>query len=70
MAEPLKPPSLSDIVQPPTPVFLRALARKADWGGDDVPLPQRAEQAVRLVFHRDTHPYSVYLVHSENDLRR
>jgi hypothetical protein len=64
------PPSLSDIVQPPTPVYLRKLDRKTDWGSDDVPSEVRAEDVVRLVFHRNTHPYSVYLVGSDEDLRR
>jgi hypothetical protein len=70
MDAPQKPPSLSDIVQPPTPVYLRKLDRKADWGSEDVPPELRAEDVVRLVFHRHTHPYSVYLVRSDEDLRR
>ena len=70
MAEQPKPPSLADIVQPPAAVYLRKLDRKTDWGSDETPLEERAEDVVRLVFHRDTHPYSVYLVGSDDDLRR
>src|SRR3954451_16597244 len=70
MAEPPRAPSLSDIVQPPKPVYLRKLDRKADWGSDDLPPAQRVEDAVRLVFHRETHPYSVDLVRTDEDLHR
>jgi len=70
MAEPPRAPSLSDIVMPHKPVYLRKLDRKADWGNDELPPAQRIEDAVRLVFHRDTHPYSVYLVRTDEDLRR
>jgi hypothetical protein len=65
-----RPPSLTDIVQPPTPVYLRKLARKTDWGSEDADPEARAEDVVRLVFPRDSHPYSVYLVRSDEELRR
>jgi hypothetical protein len=70
MAEQLKPPALADIVQPPGPVYLRKLDRKADWGSDETPPEQRVIDVVRLVFRPDTFPYSVYLVRSDEDLQR
>jgi hypothetical protein len=70
MAEQPKPPSLADIVQPPASVYLRKLDRKTDWGSAETPPEERAEDVVRLVFHHDTHPYSVYLVGSDEDLQR
>jgi len=70
MAEQPKPPSLADIVQPPAVVYLRKLDRKTDWGNSETPPEERAEDVVHLVFHRDTHPYSVYLVANDEDLHR
>ena len=37
MAEQSKPPALADLVQPPGPVYLRKLDRRADWGSDETP---------------------------------
>jgi hypothetical protein len=70
MAVPPTPPALADIVQPSSPVYLRKLDRKADWGSDETPQAERATDAVRLVFDPRTYPYSVYRVQSDEDLRR
>src|SRR5437763_14583240 len=70
MAELPKPPSLADIVQPPGPVFLRKLDRRADWGDDETPPEERIADIVRLVFHPNTYPYSVYLVQTDAELHR
>jgi hypothetical protein len=70
MAEQPQPPSLADIVQPPIAVYLRKLDRKTDWGSDETPPEARAKDAVHLVFHPDSRPYSVYLIRSDEDLHR
>jgi hypothetical protein len=70
MAGQPQPPRLADFVQPPTAVYLRKLDRKTDWGSDETPQQERVQDVVRLVFHPDTHPYSVYLVQSDEDLHR
>src|SRR5438552_3992821 len=70
MAVPPTPTALADIVGPSSPVYLRSLDRKADWGSDETPQAERATDAVRLVFDPRTHPYSVYLLQSDEDLRR
>lgn len=70
MAEKPQPPSLADIVQPPMAVYLRKLDRKTDWGSEETPPEERAEDVVRLVFQPDSNSYSVYLVRSDEDLHR
>jgi hypothetical protein len=68
--QPPQPPALADIVQPPRPVFLRKIGRKSDWGSDETPPEERATDVVELVFNRKAHPFSVYLVGSNQDLHR
>ncbi len=70
MAEPPKPPTLADLVQPPGPVFLRKMNKKTDWGSDETPPDERVSDIIDLVFNRRTYPYSVYLVRSDEELRR
>lgn len=70
MAEPPKPPALADLTEPVGPVFLRKMNRKIDWGSDDTPAAERAADIIGLVFDRKTHPFSVYLVGSDQDLHR
>lgn len=70
MPEQPKPPAIVDIVQPPSPVFLRKLDKKSDWGNADLAPDQRVSDVVDLVFERGSYPYSVYLVKTDEDLHR
>src|SRR3954465_4989239 len=70
MAELLKPPALADLVQPSGPVFLRKMNKKTDWGSDETPPDERVSDIIDVVFNRKTHPFSVYLVQSDEELHR
>ena len=70
MAEQPRPPTLADLIQPPGPIYLRKLNKKTDWGSDETPPDERVSDIIHLVFNRVTYPYSVYLVRTDEELRR
>ena len=70
MGEPPKPPALAGLARPSGPVFLREMNRKTDWGSDESPPDERVSDIIDLVFNRKTYPYSVYLVRTDEELRR
>ena len=70
MAEPPKPPTLTDLAQPSGPVFLRKINKKTDWGSDETPPDERVSDILNLVFNRKSSPYSVYLVGTDEELHR
>ena len=67
------PPTLAEDVKLPTPLFLRKLRRRQDWGDDETPLEQRAADLVKVMWRCEPHPespFSVYLVHTDEDFQR
>lgn len=53
------------------PAFLRKLRRKNDWGGPDDGLDTRSELAANKVFQgEESDGFSVYLIRTDEDLRR
>lgn len=70
MAVPL---TLAGDVKLPTPLFLRKLRRRQDWGSDETPLEERAADLVKVMWKCEPHPespFSVYLVQTDEDFQR
>jgi hypothetical protein len=68
-----EPPTLAADVRLPTPVFLRKLRRRQDWGSDQTPNAERAADLVKVMWKCEPHtesPFSVYLVNSDEDFQR
>src|SRR3954464_6277383 len=66
-------PTLSANVKLPTPVFLRKLRRRQDWGSEETPTDERAADLVKVMWKCEPHPespFSVFVVNSDEDLQR
>jgi hypothetical protein len=63
------PPSLATVGLS-GPFYLRKLPRRNSLGNPDRPLDERVPEVVEVVFLRDSSPYSLFLVQSDEDLRR
>jgi hypothetical protein len=59
------PPTLA-VLHLDGPFYVRKLQRRSSWGEAATPVEQR----VQAVFLRDVSPYSLYLVGSDEDLKR
>jgi hypothetical protein len=44
-----EPPTIAADVRLPTPVFLRKLRRRQDWGSDETPIAERAADLVKVI---------------------
>jgi hypothetical protein len=68
-----EPPTLAADVKLPTPVFLRKLRRRQDWGSDETPIADRAADLVKVMWKCEPHPdspFSVFVVNSDEDFQR
>ncbi len=68
-----EPPTLAADVKLPTPVFLRKLRRRQDWGSEETPIEERAADLVKVMWKCEPHPespFSVYVVNSDEDFQR
>jgi|GEM_PF-3358468 len=66
-------PTLAADVKLSTPVFLRKLRRRQDWGSEDTPIDQRAADLVKVLWKCEPHPtspFSVFIVNSDEDFQR
>ena len=68
-----EPPTLATDVKLPTPVFLRKLRRRQDWGSDETPIAERAADLVKVMWRCEPHPespFSVYRVDTDEEFQR
>ncbi len=64
-------PTIVDTLKLVAPAFVRKLRRASDWAQADLAREERPKTAVRQVFRNQSAPeISVYLVHTDEDLRR
>ena len=70
MADQLSAPSFTDIALEFPSVYLRKLQRKADWGSEETLIHERVGVVASLVFDRETYPFSVFLVTTDEELHR
>lgn len=64
-------PTVAGALQVPTPAYVRKLRRRSDWGELTDDPAQRVKDAVEKLFRSQSEPdISVYLVNTDEDLRR